>query len=327
MDSTVAARDCWRPFEWLTSPASLATIVDRLRPKRILHVGSGSSVLGEYIVETFPFVSECVNVDIDAVTLNNMRLRWNTLHKNDVIANRLKFVDADLSDRSCLAAFEDHCFDLILDKSTLDCLLCSENGVTGLFTHIHRLLSIGGSYVVVSFHEVEFLRPLLSLPGADWDIHHSRMARQVEELRWPGKLGKNRDRQKANTCQKQNDDPSSSQGRSLNVFQCILRGASKLDYETVHSHVHATTNHWFKTENPIMTSRRKEELNSAFALFETETVCLRDAYLILFTEAEREHLSYDLFIDDWQAYILDKPDLPRNCLSLDTALAFLEEMQ
>ena len=97
------------------------------------------------------------------------------------------------------------CIDLVIDKSTLDCLLCSETYVIAQFLcEIYRALRIpivvedesnnttdedhddvswGGVYVLITFHPVEFVETLLKhLPGADWDVQYQVIQRQVEDI-------------------------------------------------------------------------------------------------------------------------------------------------
>jgi hypothetical protein len=56
------------PFEWLTSGASLSPILSTLgfveTVAKALHVGSGSSTLGEYLVEEHGY-AQVVNIDVE----------------------------------------------------------------------------------------------------------------------------------------------------------------------------------------------------------------------------------------------------------------------
>jgi hypothetical protein len=74
-----------------------------------------------------------------------------------------------------------------------------------------------------------------------------------------------------------------------------------------------------------MTRKRKNELYQAF---ETESTLLDldTSYSVLFTDAEKEHLTFELFLEDWSAFVEAK-GVPSDFLSFATALAFLEEMQ
>jgi len=90
-------------------------------------------------------------------------------------------------------------FDLVLDKSTLDCLLCSETDVVaGFLCEVYRALRVpilesepslgvgnkqtsGGVYVLVTFHPVEFIQQLLTeLPGAHLEIEYEVIKRKAD---------------------------------------------------------------------------------------------------------------------------------------------------
>ena len=83
-----------RPFEWLTNSASLADHLSRRvlfpedgdggsadaaaapsTPRRALHVGCGTSTLGERLAVEMGY-AEVVNADIDGEVLDAMERRW-----------------------------------------------------------------------------------------------------------------------------------------------------------------------------------------------------------------------------------------------------------
>lgn len=215
-----------RPFEWLTSSTSLKLhLLDALHSidtnctttsitglvkvdsisktqdctnpyqKSVLHVGCGSSLLGEHLLEDLEYnVQYVLNVDSDDETLQRMKRRWESknfsngfcetvpVRKNSKI---LDFQRIELSNYDTKIDAPDNFFDMIVDKSTLDCLLCSpDEAVAALLTEAYRLLKPdGGVYLIVSFQSVGLLLPLLQdLPNADWDVSIEIMNRQSENL-------------------------------------------------------------------------------------------------------------------------------------------------
>ena len=68
-----------RPFEWLTNAESLKLLISEhvlsssepSNSRKALHVGSGSSVVGEFLVEELDF-DLVVNADKDEDTMNKM---------------------------------------------------------------------------------------------------------------------------------------------------------------------------------------------------------------------------------------------------------------
>eukprot|EP00797_Seminavis_robusta_P035430 Sro878_g214800.1 methyltransferase like 13 (193) ;mRNA; r:37043-37621 len=144
-------------------------------------------------------------------------------------------------------------------------------------------------------------------------------------------------------------EPDEQYRRTVNVLTCRRRlpadpleksCAILLDREKVKTHINSTNDLWFQHHNPMLTSKRKETIHCLFQQQQGEseegTCDLETAYSILFTEAERELLTFDLFLEDWQAWISQQqqqqqqkedPGFPNDKMSVETALAFLEEMQ
>lgn len=381
-----ATTDDIRPFEWLTSPASLACLIEeyvlrRIRPRRqrrnansdgsashpfqlqALHVGCGSSTVGEFLIETLGF-SKVVNVDCDEETMQRMEERWNNKvcrtipESSHRIADdrllpqqeqsRMEFVTLDFT-KDHLPETYNNMFDLILDKSTLDCTLCSDTATAALLVECYRTLRAdNGVYMVISFHELDLLLPLLQeLPGAQWNVTHSTMERQVEDIlastdnvATPAK-----DMTKPATKAVSNHDI-----KPLNVL--IARRynnndddhdddvSSTLDFDSVYQHVHRVNDRWFQKQQPLLTKERIEELRQAFGGVPTTTMesathdkskkySLEEAFPLLFTDAEREHLTFEHFMEDWAAFVETKQGGlgDDKTITFEVAIDFLREMQ
>ena len=351
------------PFEWLTSVESLETFlcaalppVDCEKQRAVLHIGCGSSVLGEVLLEDPSRrgynVSHVVNIDRDGETLQRMKERWKRRRKSTKGA--LHFVQLDF----CLhkIGYTSGSFDLVVDKSTLDCTLCSDKSAASLLVEVYRLLNPSeGVYLVVSFHHVNYLRPLLEgLPGVNWDVQQSVLSRHTEDLSsilkdgptTGNQLRTNRtnfipeNQHGRSACEQPNTDtptvwsngsfqPDEVYRQTVNVFLCRRRGCqdnspAELDRTAVYRHIVRVNDDWYRSQNPMLTHKRKEAIHTAMA---DNDLSLQQAYLILFTEEEREHLTYDHFLEDWEAYRERHPDVPSVTLSKDTAFAFMDEMQ
>ena len=216
--------------------------------------------------------------------------------------------------------------------------------------------------MLISFHHIDMLRPLLeNMPGADWEVTHSIMQRQVEDLISTGnsnEIGPSTEAHPAIQTSAINNigspetlpregawtsgsfEPDEQYRRTVNVFICRRRDSgieSRVDRDMLVDHVHGTNDSWFQHHNPMLTLKRKETIQNLFhenqAKGEKEgDKILYDlplAYKILFTEAEREHLDYEFFLEDWQAWIADQkdPSLRQDKMSVKTALVFLQAMQ
>ncbi|CAJ1891430.1 unnamed protein product [Cylindrotheca closterium] len=361
-----------RPFEWLTNAASLKFLITQAveqqysssrqeekqgesssheqAPKELsaLHVGAGSSVVGEYMVEALGF-DLVVNLDKDEETLEQMKDRWLQRCRNKsennpelppVSSERLAFCPNDFAEKPF--PYPSNRFDLILDKSTLDCTLCSDKAAACLLVQVYRCLKVGGCYLLISFHEYDFLAPLLeNLPGANWDVQHSTMERQVEDLGIINQLNADHESDRQNNTKEEEGEPatelnpSANEKPPLNVF--IIRKLPSpnssededddphtLDWDRVSAHVHKCNDAWFQQHQPLLTRQRTQALKEAFE----HPLVLQQAYLELFTDAEREHLTYEHFLEDWAAYLEQrKGTIPKKQISYDDAFLFLQEMQ
>jgi ubiquinone/menaquinone biosynthesis C-methylase UbiE len=362
--------DRLRPFEWITDSSSVLPIVQAVLSKlqddrgaRILHVGSGSSALGEHIVETLGNSIELVvNVDKDEETLQRMEQRWKSLSSSDDCKQKVHFEWADFASPASelIPKYPAGYFDICLDKSTLDCTLCTDSATAGLLAEVYRLLNPkGGTYIILSFHHLDLLKPLLQdLPGTDWELSHTMIQRQVEDL-----VGTKTASAADETSNNQSTsdhlqfhpihettdtregpwasgsfEPGEQYRRTVNVIVCRRRGrqdnATTLDRDALNNHVHATTDQWFQLHNPMLTPQRRETIQKRFQEHntdgdETALCALHAAYTMLFTDEEREHLTYDLFLEDWEAWVADTndPGFPKDHMSLETALEFLKAMQ
>lgn len=341
------------PFEWLTSPASVhphvlsalqccSTSMNGRDDYRVLHVGCGSSLLGESLVAnpSIFHVRQVVNVDNDAPTLQRMKERWLCQHQHqqhldndsttmDHKQERMLFEKYDFSQREVPLGWDDATFDLVIDKSTLDCLLCTDTATAGLLTEVYRVMKQGAVYLLFSFYPIDFLEPLLTnLPGADWDVSSCIMNRQVEDLI------KGIQTTKACSPMRLSSHPQVGAIHSrntLNVVQCRKRTYAhnegichKLDWDLVYLHVHNTNDQWFRHQNPLLSDQRKRKIRTEFG---DRWIDLDLAYHILFTEVEREQLDFKDFLDDWRAFREMHREIQTDTISAQIALTFMDEMQ
>lgn len=326
-----------RPFEWITSAESLGThIREALHGKteaRVLHVGCGTSILGEFLVERLPEIAQIVNVDKDKSILKDMEERWVSKCSPDQ-QGKMAFLPVDFCREPI--PFDDGSFDLVVDKSTLDCLLISDRGASSLVSEVHRLLHHqSGVYFLLSFHHADFLRPLLQeVPGSDWKISHSVMYRQVEDLSGSGE-GVNLEEVDMPEEDKADSaawvpgafEPNEVYHRTASVLVCRKSGNlsnTKLDVEAVYDHINQCSDRWYQNTNPMLTTERKEQIRQAFT---GQLLGLQECHRVIFTEDEKEHLSFEAFLEDWNDFSRTHPDLVSDSMSSETALLFLAEMQ
>ncbi|XP_038881149.1 EEF1A lysine methyltransferase 4 isoform X1 [Benincasa hispida] len=131
------------PFDWYQKYHSLAPLINLYvsRHHRILAVGCGNSAFSEGMVDD-GYV-DVVNVDISSVVIEAMQKKY---------CNRpqLKYMTMDVRNMS---AFEICSFDAVLDKGTLDSLLCGNNSrenATRMLEEVWRVLKENGVYILVN---------------------------------------------------------------------------------------------------------------------------------------------------------------------------------
>ena len=66
----------------------------------------------------------------------------------------------------------------------------------------------------------------------------------------------------------------------------------ELNRDEVRKHIHDTNDCWFQAYNPMLTGTRHDELEKKF---QCGPLDLKTSYHVLFTDAEREHLTFEYF--------------------------------
>ena len=367
--TTSSTNEPVRPFEWLTNFSSLSHLLSPtyLFPKdrkiesigRALHVGCGTSTLGECLVEELGY-TEVVNADVDEEALSAMEKRWSdrcSRREELEVLETMKWQKFDFGkviETSSDLTFERGYFDAVVDKSTLDCALCSGDGAAGLMVESYNALRPdGGVYVCISFNHVDFIGPLVrDCPGTDWDVEHVVVKRKVDvPEHLAGRIKTNSGPDSDAHIEQPGDtqssawtdgsfNPDDEYRRQCNVFICRRNGDEDLiHFDVVRDHLHRVNDAWFKTSNPMVTHTREADLRAAFesrlgAVHANDdhrdgTLPLRDCFDVLFTEAEREHLTFEFFLEDWEAFCANHDNASKDSTSMtvDTALLFLKEMQ
>lgn len=352
-------------FEWLTSFGSLSHLLEQdylfgsgssssyAKNRRVLHVGCGTSIIGEGIVGALDY-NFVLNIDIDETMVSEMQSRT-------AFSLRCEYQQLDLNDKSACrsAKLGEVPFDLVVDKSTLDCLLCSD--ASGLLCEVYDCLCTGGIYFICSFHSKELLLPLLQCPGMQWDIECMSINRVVEMVSQNSSSQQLQHKIKTHDSSSEENEhsgklrpasyqsaawqdgmfmPNSTYGKTVNIFICRkIQNLSKAKIPidpafrcdraraAVRDHMHKVNDKWFQEVNPMLTHTREVDLRRLFIEHSCGDGCglpLDKAYTVMFTAAEREHLTFDLFLEDWNAFTESNGDC---IITIDVALKFIEEMQ
>ncbi|CAH9122932.1 unnamed protein product [Cuscuta epithymum] len=129
------------PFDWYQRYSSLRPFVRKYVPtsSRVLMVGCGNAVMSEEMVKD-GYV-EIVNVDISSVAIDMMRKKYEHV-------GELQYMQMDVRDMSL---FPDDSFDSVIDKGTLDSLMCGTNAPISacqMLGEVNRILKPGGVYML-----------------------------------------------------------------------------------------------------------------------------------------------------------------------------------
>ncbi|GLT60244.1 hypothetical protein SLA2020_330170 [Shorea laevis] len=151
------------PFDWYQKYPSLAPLIRLYVPhnhQRILVVGCGNSAFGEGMVDDG--YQEVVNVDISSVVIKAMQNKYQS-------RPQLKYVEMDVRD---MGAFEAGSFDAVIDKGTLDSILCGNNcreNATRMLEEVGRVLKDNGVYILITYGAPSYRLPLLK-ESSLWSI-------------------------------------------------------------------------------------------------------------------------------------------------------------
>ncbi|PSR97853.1 Methyltransferase-like protein [Actinidia chinensis var. chinensis] len=146
-------------FDWYQKYPALAPLLHLYIPThhRILVVGCGNSAFSEGMVDD-GYV-DVVNIDISSVAIEAMRKKCSNLPQ-------LKYIKMDVRDMS---AFQTGSFEAVVDKGTLDSLLCGSNSrlnATKMLEEVGRVLKDKGVYILITYgapiYRLRLLRDALS---------------------------------------------------------------------------------------------------------------------------------------------------------------------
>ena len=133
-------------FDWLESYASLRSLLNEFmanKDMRILVLGCGNAEFSEDLYDDG--YTNVVNVDISSVVIKQMKER------NAELRPKMQWLVMDITDMS---AFDSNSFDIAIDKSTIDALLCGDDSflmVAKMLKETQRILRAGGHYFAVSY--------------------------------------------------------------------------------------------------------------------------------------------------------------------------------
>ncbi|OIV99672.1 hypothetical protein TanjilG_17482 [Lupinus angustifolius] len=151
-------------FDWYQRYSSLRPFIRSfITPlsSRILIVGCGNAAMSEDMVKDG--YQDIMNVDISSVAIQMMTDKYHHIPQ-------LKYMQMDVRDMSF---FADDSFDAVIDKGTLDSLMCGTDApisAAQMLGEVCRLLKPGGTYMLITYGDPTVRMPHLSRPVYNWKI-------------------------------------------------------------------------------------------------------------------------------------------------------------
>ncbi|KAK9169826.1 hypothetical protein Syun_001966 [Stephania yunnanensis] len=150
-------------FDWYQRYSALRPLIRHHVPtsSRLLMVGCGNAVMSEDMVKDG--YEDIVNIDISSVAINMMK-------KKHAHISQLQYMQMDVRDMSF---FPDESFDNVMDKGTLDSLMCGTSAplsAAQMLGEVSRLLKPGGTYILITYGDPSVRFPHLSRASYCWQI-------------------------------------------------------------------------------------------------------------------------------------------------------------
>ena len=132
-------------FDWLESYPTLKEIIDSLNISKesgkILNLGCGNSEFSENMYDDG--YTNIKNIDISLSVINQMSERCKRRTKMTYEVMDVRYIK-----------YDNNYFDLAIDKSTIDALLCGDDAfinVAKMIKEVQRVLKVGGYYMIISY--------------------------------------------------------------------------------------------------------------------------------------------------------------------------------
>ncbi|XP_010555152.1 PREDICTED: methyltransferase-like protein 13 isoform X2 [Tarenaya hassleriana] len=165
------------PFDWYQKYPSLAPLINLYVPHRshpVLVIGCGNSAFSEGMVDDG--YQDVVNIDISSVVIDTMHTKYS--HRP-----QLKFLKMDVRNMS---AFQAASFDAVIDKGTLDSILCGNNSrqnSTQMLEEVWRVLKDKGVYILITYGAPVYRLHLLK-ESCSWTIKLHVIDEAAEHPKW-----------------------------------------------------------------------------------------------------------------------------------------------
>jgi len=162
-------------FDWLEDYPTLKPYLLPLLPgpdARILVLGCGNAEFSEHMYDDG--YHNIDNIDISPVVIEQMQAR-----NEDRVG--MTFCVMDVRELQ----FSEDSFDVAVDKSTIDALLCGDDSflnVAKMTREVQRVLKVGGFYVAISYGQPENRTPHFTWEHLNWEYRHESVLEEGEDV-------------------------------------------------------------------------------------------------------------------------------------------------
>ncbi|KAL2477195.1 S-adenosyl-L-methionine-dependent methyltransferase superfamily protein [Forsythia ovata] len=159
-------------YEWFKDYSHFRhLILQHIKPdSSILEVGCGNSQLCEELYRDG--ITDLTCIDLSSVAVEKMKQRLFSKGYKEI-----KVLEADMLD----LPFEDECFDVVIEKGTMDVLFVDSGDpwnpkpetaskVMAMLQGVHRVLKPHGIFLSITFGQPHFRRPFFNAPEFTWSI-------------------------------------------------------------------------------------------------------------------------------------------------------------
>ncbi|KAG6525016.1 hypothetical protein ZIOFF_014968 [Zingiber officinale] len=115
------------------------------------------------------------NIDISSVVIEMMIKKYEHIPQLECILLSVPIISFAnmLMDARDMTFFNDESFDCVMDKGTLDSLMCGVDAplsASRMLEEINRLLRLGGIYMLITYGDPSVRIPYINQPGCNWEI-------------------------------------------------------------------------------------------------------------------------------------------------------------
>ena len=207
---------------------------------------------------------------------------------------------------------------------------------------VHRLLKVGGVYMVFSLNTENLLAPLLGCPALGFQIECHQICRRDNARKEKNPLNNegNKERSKLQTEEK-------SEIVLGTVAICKKISDSLIDLNQLKEEERIAMDNYFKVELPFLTKEQEQKIRMNFEgsylalkldpklhgngdasrhsriVHNNWCLSLDRAYIAMFEGDENLEYSYELFLEDLHTY----PLAEKGFMTVEEALSFLQMMQ